>query len=257
MNGLMGMLQKRIGGLPAWGWALIIAGVIVGYAYLTRSGDDGPTPAPVAPPYPDDDLPSDAGDIPGEPQSPPKDNEIQITTNPAWIRYVTDRLVAEGLYGAVEVTNALTKVLGGIDVTEQEAAIYNLAVRRFGAPPEGAPPIKVIPKPKPPTTTPPKPPPSTNPPPAKPPAKPPPKPTPKPPPKPAPAVYVPVRVVKYTTKNPPWNSTMWGIAKHYGYGSGKNNYVPIWNDAKNASLRKKRGTPTRIQPGDIVYVKRK
>lgn len=158
MNQLMGMLQKRIAGLPAWAWALVIGGTIVGYAYLTRMSD-GPKPAPTAPPYPSDDAAADAGDIPGVPVTPPRD--IEVTTNPAWIRYVTDRLVAEGFYGAVEVTNALTKVLGGIDVTEQESAIYNVAVRRFGAPPEGAPPIKVIPKPpvvKPPTVPIPRPP---------------------------------------------------------------------------------------------------
>lgn len=244
MNQLMAMLQKRILGIPAWGWALVIGGTIVGYAYLTRSsGDEGPDVAPTAPPYADDESPSDAGDVPGVP-NPPPDQEPEITTNPAWVRYVTDRLVAEGLYGAVEVNNALTKVLGGLEVTEQEAAIYNLAVRRFGAPPEGAPPIVVIPRP--PTDPPPSDPPPTNPPPSDPPPKPSPPPT-----------YYSVRVAKYTTKNPPWNSTMWGIAKHYGYGSASNNYLPIWNDSKNAALKKKRGTPDKIQPGDIVYVKKK
>lgn len=82
-----------------------------------------------------------------------------------------------------------------------------------------------------------------------------PAPTPKPPAKPAPASYATVTVSKYTTKNPPWNSTLWGIAKHYGYGATNTNFNSIWNDPKNAALKKKRGQPTKIQPGDKIYVK--
>lgn len=75
--------------------------------------------------------------------------------------------------------------------------------------------------------------------------------------KPAPAQYATVTVSKYTTKNPPWNSTLWGIAKHYGYGAANTNFNAIWNDPKNAALKKKRGQPTKIQPGDKIYVKLK
>lgn len=159
MDRFLAILQKRIAGIPAWGWALVIGGAIVAYAYLTRgTGEQTPQTRPETWPYPDDSSPSDAGDVPGT--TTPSENAIEITTNPAWVRYVTDRLVAEGLYGAVEVNNALTKVLAGIEVNQQEAAIYNVAVRRFGAPPEGAPPIVVTPAPTPtPTPTPtPKPP---------------------------------------------------------------------------------------------------
>jgi len=63
--------------------------------------------------------------------------------------------------------------------------------------------------------------------------------------------YKAVRVAKYTTKNPPWNSTISGIASHYGI----KNWMTLWNDPKNAALRKSRkNTPKLIQPGDIVYV---
>lgn len=83
----------------------------------------------------------------------------------------------------------------------------------------------------------------------------PPKPT---PPTKTPAVaYEQVKVVKYTSKNPPANSTLWGIAKSKGYGSTSTNYASIWNDPKNAALKKKRGSPTKIQPGDIIYVRKK
>lgn len=95
---------------------------------------------------------------------------------------------------------------------------------------------------------------------SRPPAPPKPVPKPGPPPKPVPVTYVPVKVVKYTdppgSAGPAWNSTLWGIAKHYGLGSAGNNYASIWNDPKNAALRQKRGTPTKVQPGDTIYVRR-
>lgn len=71
-----------------------------------------------------------------------------------------------------------------------------------------------------------------------------PKPTTKPP------VYATVTVVKYTTKNPPWNSTLSGIAAHY-----KKTWQSVWNDPKNAGLRSRRKDPKNIRPGDKVYVR--
>lgn len=82
------------------------------------------------------------------------------------------------------------------------------------------------------------------------------KPKPSAPVKPA-VAYTTVKVEKYTSKNPPWNSTLWGIAKHSGYGSASNNWNTIWNDPKNAALKKKRGKPEKIQPGDTIYVRKK
>lgn len=62
--------------------------------------------------------------------------------------------------------------------------------------------------------------------------------------------YVSVSVVRFA--NPaPWNSTISGIAQHYGYGG---NWQAVWNDSRNAALRAKRGVPEKIQPGDIVWV---
>ena len=80
--------------------------------------------------------------------------------------------------------------------------------------------------------------------PTKPPVKPPVKPAPKP-------TYYTVTVVKFTTKNPPWNSTISGIASHYGKTTSQ-----VWNDPKNIGLRSKRKAMDKIQPGDKVYVKK-
>lgn len=66
-----------------------------------------------------------------------------------------------------------------------------------------------------------------------------------------------VTVAKWTSSNTAWNSTLWGIAKHYGYGAGSNNWTSIWNDAQNASLKSRRKDPTKIQPGDRIFVPKK
>jgi hypothetical protein len=66
--------------------------------------------------------------------------------------------------------------------------------------------------------------------------------------------YAEVHVVAYHSASPAWNSTISGIAQHYGYGG---DWESVWNDPKNASLRAKRGDPNHIQAGDTVWVKRK
>lgn len=83
--------------------------------------------------------------------------------------------------------------------------------------------------------------------------KPPPVPPPPPPgpPPPAPPAGQWVTVAKWTAKNPPWNSTISGIAGHLGLGS---NWGKVWNDPANASLRTRRKDPKLIQPGDRVFV---
>lgn len=67
------------------------------------------------------------------------------------------------------------------------------------------------------------------------------------------AAYTGVPVGHYDKSHPAWDSTISGIASHYGYSD----WETVWNDAKNAPLRAKRHTPDAIQPGDIVYVKEK
>ena len=74
-------------------------------------------------------------------------------------------------------------------------------------------------------------------------------PVPKPPSAPA-GKYV--TVAKWTKKNAPWNSTVWGItSKLLG---PKAQWQAVWNAPQNASLKAKRKDPTKIQPGDKVWV---
>lgn len=67
-----------------------------------------------------------------------------------------------------------------------------------------------------------------------------------------------VTVAKYTTKNPPWNSTLSGIAGHTWGSKNASKWSLIWNDPANAALRAKRGNdPKKIQPNDKIYVRKK
>lgn len=61
-----------------------------------------------------------------------------------------------------------------------------------------------------------------------------------------------VTVAKFTTKNPPWNSTVSGIAGYYYGKSGS--WQRIWSDPANASLVSRRKDPKFIQPGDRIWV---
>jgi hypothetical protein len=71
---------------------------------------------------------------------------------------------------------------------------------------------------------------------------------------PAPAAGTWVTVAKYTTQNPVWNSTLWGIASHFGYGNSSTNWSAVWNAPQNAALVSRRKQPTSIQPGDSIFV---
>jgi len=107
----------------------------------------------------------------------------------------------------------------------------------FIVPPAGAPAVNVTV----PVTVPPAPPGAGSPPPVTPPVTPGPVPSP-------PGSYV--RVVQWTRTNPPWASTISGIASHFHLG----NWRAVWDHPLNADLRRKRGKPELIRPGDQVFV---
>lgn len=74
--------------------------------------------------------------------------------------------------------------------------------------------------------------------------------------KPAPAPAKPggqwVSVAKWTAKNPPWNSTLYGIAQHLK-GKGAD-WPSIWNAPQNAALKSRRKKPELIQERDKIWV---
>lgn len=176
---------------------------------------------------------------PAEPADP---DDLPPTTNGVWTQRAVDYMQGLG-FDAQLVATVLGKYLSRVPVTNTEADIIRTVLGAIGQPPVGE--FRIILVGTPTTPTPPKPPVPPTPP--KPPA---PKPPPAPAPAPAPSYYA-VTVVKYTSSNPPWNSTVSGIAGHYG-----KSWQTVWNDAKNAPLRTLRGKPELIRPGDIVYVRK-
>lgn len=67
-----------------------------------------------------------------------------ITTNAAWSLQVSNSLVADGSYSATDVSNAISKYLNGQPLTAQEEAIINIALQRYGFPPEGVLPVTTV-----------------------------------------------------------------------------------------------------------------
>lgn len=174
------------------------------------------------------------------PEKSPED-EDKIDTNDKWARRAVEYMVAAGWTSGV-VSTALGLYLAKAPVTPEQATIIRTAIGLTGRPPVGtfqiiiAPtPTKPTPKPATPKPATPKPTTPATPKPTSPkPATPAPKPaTPKPVVKPTPAAQY-VTVVKYTTRNPPWNSTLLGIAKHFG--TSVSNLLKLNPNIKNANL---------------------
>lgn len=68
------------------------------------------------------------------------------------------------------------------------------------------------------------------------------------------AAYATVVVAEFVKAHPAWDSTVSGIAEHYGYGA---DWETVWNDPKNANLRALRKAPDAIRKGDVIYVREK
>lgn len=61
-----------------------------------------------------------------------------------------------------------------------------------------------------------------------------------------------VTVAAWNSTKAPWNSTVWGIAQQLL--GPKASWQTVWSAPQNASLRAKRGDPTKIQAGDKIWV---
>lgn len=160
----------------------------------------------------------DGDDTPGGPRG--------FIDNLAWESAAIDYLIGRG-FSAAFAQQAVSKALQGEALTKSQMAAVSLCIAALGNPPEGMPPlVGGAPDPDPPTT-----------------------PTPKPT-TPAPArrgEYV--TVARWKSPNPPWNSTLWGIANRY-YKNGAL-WPRIWSAPENKGLH---GRPSRIYAGDRVFV---
>lgn len=90
----------------------------------------------------------------GDTSVPTNNGDAAITTNAGWSLRVANALIADGNYSAITVSNAIAKYLGGTALNPQEQAIINIAVAKYGVPPEGVLPVKVEPVAPTPTPTP-------------------------------------------------------------------------------------------------------
>jgi LysM repeat protein len=148
-------LKTKWGPLPAWVYGLLLVGgayawywwknkhAATGNTTTETTADtaqaDGASYSADAPGYGinDNGTGIGAGGSTGGTTTVP-DNS-QPTTNLAWQTLATSFLVGMG-YPATQVEQALNNWLLGLQATSQDSALFNLAVSRWGQPPEGVPP---------------------------------------------------------------------------------------------------------------------
>lgn len=214
-------------------WVYVAAAVaagIIGYAYW-RSRISA-TDTPVDPQFADYSGGLQTGGDgtttgglayqPGDSTHDVNPDDLPPATNAVWTQRAVEMLASLG-WDSQYVATVLGKYLARLPLTLVESAIPRTAIGLLGKPPVGEYNVIIIGG----TTTPP-PDPTT----------------------PAPS-YWRVVVLKYTRKNPPWQSSISGIAGHYGKSASS-----IWNDPKNASLRAKRKEQRLVRAGDVVYVRK-
>lgn len=132
-------VTSKAGHLPPVAWVGVVgAGLALGLILRKRTSSST-TPVAVA------SGPTVAGVVPvdtvGLAQSAANAvTQGAPTTNLEWQNQAITRMVAAGQDPAV-TQSAITKFLGGLELTPQEAAIVKMAIAALGPPPEGAPPI--------------------------------------------------------------------------------------------------------------------
>lgn len=211
------LLSQRAGPLPMWGWGVVILGGAYGYKlYRGRKGAAEREPTPTTG-YSSADLPSNIQ---------PQYTQINEGGSQSYVN------------SPISVIGRQQVEAGGTGV--EQDTVYGYAPPRDGSatPPPSAPPAKV--------PTPPKPAPAPNPP-------APPKPAPQPvhvPAPPAPAGKW-VTTVKWNPNDRNAPSTLTGLSL-LAYGNA-GAWQKIWNAPQNADLVRRRGSPSKIQPGDKFW----
>ncbi len=208
---------KMIGPLPAGAWVAVVGGG-VGIVWYSRRH---PKAAPIAV--------DNTNGLPGVgvgpagfvavTSSPASTDNSTISTNDQWATAAITYLIGQG-YEPTMADAAIRNYINGVATTTQQQALVDIAMKKFGAPPQTLSPPTANPTPVVPPYLPPVevPHPVTNQPP------PPPQQAPQPPPPP------PMRL-RYVVVMP-WpaqESTLWGIAQQI-YGNGTK-----WSDIYNAN----------------------
>jgi hypothetical protein len=156
LAGFESSLTKDVGGVPVWALGAG-AGVLIAVVWwlskrnegtVTQSVYDPNSAAGVGTDTPTDPL-ADAvqqwlGNNPDSPALVGNPALPAPISNAQWAKQVIDQLLASGSDPSL-VTNAITKYLAGKGLTQAEKAVVDLALQKFGSPPEGS--IAVIDQP--------------------------------------------------------------------------------------------------------------
>lgn len=246
-------LTRKIGPLPAWAYgAIVLGGVWAVYLWRKQSTDEGSD---------DDGFADELGigasvDLSGHLEDTGLDGVTGVgsgtggeattptskpKTNAQWLEQAVNYLTNSFGYDRNEVVDAVYAYLQGKSLSVSQWAIVNLARAHIGDPPEGT----AVPVPSPAPSTPDDDDDDD-------------KPTPKPKPKPDPKKPDPKKPKKddgrwvTVTKWPSQLSTLWGISEKY-LGNGSK-WRQIWDDPKNAEVKRKRARPESIRAGDKFWV---
>ncbi len=143
----------KVGRFPVWAIGVILAGAFVLFMFLRNRSKAKATAGANLGALPDtqyvdntqnDGLPpGSVGDyLAGDPTNPSYPVGLTPTgipgpvTNVQWSRLAFDYLIGQGNDPQL-VQRGLAKYIQGLSLTAQEQAVVNLALRAFGAPPEG------------------------------------------------------------------------------------------------------------------------
>jgi nucleoid-associated protein YgaU len=129
---------KKVGPLPLWGYAAIV--VVAAYGVYWWKNKVG-TSSPVTPITEVGSGMSSAGQMPGTNSYNGSVNQAEkaapaSTTNAQWARNTADSLIAAGSPPA-DVTQAISNYLSGKPLTPTQQSIINIALQKYGSPPEG------------------------------------------------------------------------------------------------------------------------
>lgn len=150
-------LTRDVGPFPVWGWLAIGAAGIGAGLLLRRSdlfalggdeggGDDAPAPAPATGP----NLIGYGGVIGLPASAAPKGDDVNPAegmTNEKWTKAAVAWLTSERGISGGNADAALRKYLQGLALTTTERRIVDMAIERWGTPPEGAAPLETTPDP--------------------------------------------------------------------------------------------------------------
>lgn len=136
-------LTRKIGPFPAWVYGALIALLAAGYYYVSGRSNGTPASDSLAAPNAADSgagIQDETGTVPvvSGGSVPTTGGTSAPTDNLAWFTAASNFLVAAN-FDTASVTNALNKYLQGEQLTLTERAMVNMAVARYGVPPEGVP----------------------------------------------------------------------------------------------------------------------